>query len=86
MGNCCVADEIQGGPPVPDNNGIARKEKDNDIETIGAPKATTEPTRKKKYSKKQPIKLGYWKIRGLAQPIRYLLEFSEHPYVEIQYE
>ena len=32
------------------------------------------------------MKLGYWKIRGLAQPIRYLLEYSEHPYEDVMYE
>ena len=48
---------------------------------IGAPKEV-DPTagRKKKYSKNPPIQLGYWKIRGLAQPVRYLLEYCEHPY------
>lgn len=51
-------------------------------------KPETDPTagRKKKYSKKTPIKLGYWNIRGMAQPIRYMLEYSEHPYEEIKYE
>lgn len=44
--------------------------------------AKEDPTagRKKKYAKNKPILLGYWKIRGLAQPIRYLLEYTEHPY------
>jgi len=42
--------------------------------------------RKKRYAKNKPIKLGYWKIRGLAQPIRYLLEYTEHPYEEVAYE
>ena len=51
-------------------------------------KPETDPTagRKKKFSKKTPIKLGYWNIRGMAQPIRYMLEYSEHPYEEIKYE
>ena len=30
----------------------------------------------------QTVTLGYWKIRGLAQQIRYLLEFLEVPYKE----
>ena len=30
--------------------------------------------------------LGYWKIRGLAQPIRYLLEYIEHPWEDVTYE
>ena len=42
--------------------------------------------RKKKYAKNEPIKLGYWAIRGQAQPIRYLLEYTEHPYQEVMYE
>ena len=51
-------------------------------------KPESDPTagRKKKFSKKTPIKLGYWTIRGMAQPIRYMLEYSEHPYEEIKYE
>ena len=84
MGACCVSDEI-AGPPVP-LEGISKKE--NDPATIGAPKTNPDPTagRKKKYSKNQPIQLGYWKIRGLAQPLRYLLEYTEHPYQEVMYE
>ncbi|VDP92603.1 unnamed protein product [Echinostoma caproni] len=31
-------------------------------------------------------KLGYWKIRGLAQPIRLLLEFVGEPYEEVLYD
>ena len=42
--------------------------------------------RKKKYAKNKPIQLGYWKIRGQAQPIRYLLEYCEHPYQDVMYE
>ncbi len=34
----------------------------------------------------QPVTLGYWKIRGLAQQIRYLLEYLEVPYKEVFYE
>jgi len=46
-----------------------------------------EPVNKKKlYAKKPKIQLGYWKIRGLAQPIRYLLEYIEHPYEDVMYE
>ena len=33
-----------------------------------------------------PIVLGYWKCRGLAQPIRYILEFSGQAYTEVIYE
>ena len=32
------------------------------------------------------IVLGYWKCRGLAQPIRYILEFSGEPYTEVIYD
>ena len=30
--------------------------------------------------------LGYWKIRGMAQPIRFLLAYLEVPYEEKTYE
>ena len=57
---------------------------------MGAPKTETkvkkENTRQKKYAKNKPILLGYWKIRGLAHPIRYLLEYCEHPYQDVMYE
>jgi len=32
-----------------------------------------------------PVKLGYWAIRGLASPIRYLLEYAEADYEETRY-
>jgi len=44
------------------------------------------PDSKKIYAKNPKIKLGYWKIRGLAHPIRYLLEYIEHPYEDVMYE
>jgi len=31
------------------------------------------------------VVLGYWKIRGLAEPIRYVLEYTKTPYVEKLY-
>lgn len=31
-------------------------------------------------------KLGYWKIRGLAQPIRLLLAYTETEYEDVKYE
>lgn len=34
---------------------------------------------------KKPV-LGYWKIRGLAAPIRYLLEYLKVEYEDKQYE
>ncbi|XP_065911824.1 glutathione S-transferase Mu 3-like [Dysidea avara] len=33
-----------------------------------------------------PAKLGYWKIRGLAQPIRLLLAYTGTDYEDVQYE
>ena len=30
--------------------------------------------------------LGYWAIRGLAQPIRFLLEFTKMPYEDVRYQ
>ena len=41
---------------------------------------------KAKFANREKIILGYWKIRGLAQPIRYLLEYAELPYEEVLYE
>lgn len=32
------------------------------------------------------VTLGYWKIRGLAQPLRLLLSYTETPFQEVQYE
>ena len=32
------------------------------------------------------VTLGYWKIRGLAQPIRLLLAYTNTPFTEVQYE
>ncbi|CAG5130824.1 unnamed protein product [Candidula unifasciata] len=32
------------------------------------------------------IKIGYWKIRGLAQPIRYLLKYAGQDFENIMYE
>ena len=32
------------------------------------------------------VTIGYWKIRGLAQPIRLLLSYTETPFQEVQYE
>ena len=41
---------------------------------------------KTKYANNPKITLGYWKCRGLAQPIRYLLEYTEHPWEDVLYE
>ena len=48
-----------------------------------------DPVEEKKTERRQgppTIVLGYWKCRGLAQPIRYILELSGQPYKEIIYE
>ena len=29
------------------------------------------------------LELGYWGIRGLGHPIRYILEYAEVPYKEV---
>jgi glutathione S-transferase len=33
-----------------------------------------------------PLTIGYWKIRGLQAPIRYVLEYLSVPYTEVLYE
>lgn len=82
---CCASDEngLQGAAI----EGGIKKQDAKDASAMGAPK-DADPTagRKKKYSKNPAIQLGYWKIRGLAQPIRYLLEYCEHPYQDVMYE
>ena len=57
-----------------------------DASTMGLPKTNATQGRKKKYANNKPIRIGYWKMRGLAQPIRYLIEYTEHPYHEVVYE
>jgi len=42
------------------------------------------PVQERKSTK--PLLLGYWPIRGLAQPIRYLLKFLRVPFEEKRYE
>ena len=79
MGGCC-ASEADGQTANPGE--LAKKgTKDGAEMGKGVPK-----NRKKLYSKNTHLKLGYWKMRGLAQPIRYLLEYTEHPYDEVAYE
>ena len=79
MGGCCASE------PVGTQNeriaaGALEKKGAKDPSAMGNPKEDPTAGRKKKYAKNPPIMLGYWKIRGLAQPIRYLLEYTEHPY------
>jgi len=78
---CCASEET--GLQNQRLDGIGKLEKkEKDVGAIGASAAKDDPTagRKKLYAKNTPISLGYWKIRGLAHPIRYLLEYTEHPY------
>ena len=42
----------------------------------------TEPAKKAKIEERAPVTLGYWKIQGLGQPIRLLLEYAGIPYEE----
>ena len=80
MGACC-ASEAPNGRPV--EGGLAKKAS-KDLKGMGV---KNEPQdRKTLYASKQKIILGYWKIRGLAQQIRYLLEYIEHPYEEVLFE
>ena len=82
---CCATDTA----PIQNERleGISKKDGagGKDAKTMGAPRIETKKddpiaARRKLYARNPPILLGYWKIRGLAQPLRYLLEYSEHPY------
>ncbi len=82
---CCASEET--GLQNQRLEGVGKLEKkDNNAATIGAAKDDPTAGRKKQYAKNTPIQLGYWKIRGLAHPIRYLLEYTEHPYSDVMYE
>ena len=87
---CCASEAA--GIQIERLEGIGKKETSSkDVTTMGAPRIQTKDedplaNRKKLYSKNPPILLGYWRIRGLAQPIRYLLEYTEHPYQDVMYE
>lgn len=59
---------------------ITKQSRENDPSKMGAPKNDPTAGRKKKYAKNPAILLGYWKCRGVAQPIRFMLEYTEHPY------
>ena len=56
------------------------------LESKSKPKSEMTVSRKKLYKKNPKIKLGYWKMRGVAQPIRYLLVYIEHPFEDILFE
>lgn len=89
MGGCCASSDNTASERTEELGGIKAAEKApvqmGAKDTTDAA-ATVVKNNKKKYAKNAPIKLGYWKIRGLAQPIRYLLEYIEHPWVDEHYE
>lgn len=35
---------------------------------------------------KNQLVLGYWAIRGLAEPIRFALHYAKHPFTDTMYE
>lgn len=81
----CCASETTGAQNERIEAAGKLEKKPKDPKGIGKAKAEAGPAdptagRKKMYAKNEPIKLGYWKMRGQAQPIRYLLEYTEHPY------
>ena len=84
MGGCC-ASEGQGTQNERLGEVGKRDNIGKDISLMGTTR-NPNPGRKKKYANNKPIKIGYWKMRGLAQPIRYLIEYCEHPYEEVVYE
>lgn len=60
---CCASEEISPLQPFPPQGGLEKKK---DVAAIGSKSEDPTAGRKKKWAKKTPIKLGYWKIRGLA--------------------
>lgn len=44
------------------------------------------PPQKRKADDSTPVVIAYWAIRGLAQPIRLLLEYTGQPYTDKKYE
>ena len=41
---------------------------------------------KKELKTEAKVVLAYWNLRGLAQPIRYILEYVKQPYEDKQYQ
>ena len=81
MGGCCASEPGPNNRPTMDQNGLKKKS--------GAMMGSRVPTaseRRDMYANRPKIVLGYWKIRGLAQQIRYLLEYIQHPYEEVLFE
>ena len=79
MGGCCVSEA-----PGTQNERLGDQLKSNDKDAANM--GNKGHIRKKMYAKNIPLKLGYWNMRGLAQPILYLLEYIQHPYEEDIYE
>ena len=73
MGLCCASEELE-----------APESQENQPGEFNAGNMSL--VKKRNYKNNKPLKLGYWKCRGLAQPIRYLLEYVDHPYEEVFYE
>ena len=70
MGGCCASEPSANNRPTMDQHGLKKKS--------GAMMGSKTPSaneRRDMYANKPKIVLGYWKIRGLAQQIRYLLEY-----------
>ena len=81
---CCASE--QAGPTEKPGQATAISKTPAALGQKSEPKAEVAVDRKKLYAKNPKIILGYWKIRGLAHPIRYLLEYIEHPYEDVLYE
>lgn len=79
---CCGS--APTGPP--EKAGTATTKSAAGIGKSVAPTKQEIADRGKLYANNPKIQLGYWKIRGLAHPIRYLLEYIEHPYDDVMYE
>lgn len=83
MGGCCAA---EAGSIVEPPDELGKVQAKTSTPPTDTPKTDASKGRKKKYGKNKPIEFGYWKIRGLGQPIRYMLEYTEHPYQEQTFE
>jgi hypothetical protein len=86
---CCASEQAGGQNERLEKVGAVEKKENKPLEMAKPMVTSTAPPvddKKKKWAKNPKIKLGYWKIRGLAQPIRYLLEYIEHPYEDVHYE
>lgn len=81
MGGCCASEA-----PGTQNERLGELSKKDGKDAGMMGKEGVPKNRKKLYAKNVHLKLGYWKMRGLAQPIRYLIEYTEHPYEEDVFE